>query len=67
MRMLLLEDRKIELVCSDCGYGIVTVTAPEACPMCHGASWDRPAWRPFSGLAAFRSGGELDDVDPLDA
>jgi Zn finger protein HypA/HybF involved in hydrogenase expression len=61
--MLLLEDRKVELVCSDCGYGIVTVTAPEACPMCHGSNWDMPAWRPFSGLAAFRARPEPDEAE----
>jgi hypothetical protein len=59
--MPLLEDRKIELVCSDCGYGVVAVTAPDTCPMCHGSSWDMPAWRPFSGLAAFQGRPEPDE------
>jgi hypothetical protein len=53
--MLLLGDHKIELVCSECGYGIVSASPPETCPMCQGSSWDMPAWRPFSGLAGFRS------------
>jgi hypothetical protein len=63
--MLLLEDRKIELVCSECGYGIVSVTVPEACPMCHGTTWDRPAWRPFTGLAGFRPTAARDEDRPL--
>jgi hypothetical protein len=52
--MLLLDGRKVELVCSACGYGIVTAAPPETCPMCHGGTWDMPAWRPFSGLREFR-------------
>ena len=63
--MLLLEDRKVELVCSECGYGVVAVTAPEVCPMCHGSSWDMPVWRPFSGLAGFRNA--LVPADAADA
>jgi hypothetical protein len=61
--MLLLEGHKLELVCADCGYGIVTVAPPDACPMCRGSSWDMPAWRPFSGLAAFRERPEPDAAE----
>ena len=37
----------LELVCGECGYGIVVRgTAPE-CPMCRQRVWDSPVWRPF--------------------
>jgi hypothetical protein len=48
-----LDDRKVELVCAECGYGIVVATVPDTCPVCHASSWDLPAWRPFSALAEF--------------
>jgi hypothetical protein len=47
-------ERRVELVCAECGYGIVVTSLPPECPMCRATSWDLPAWRPFSGLAAFR-------------
>lgn len=35
--------RKIDLCCSLCGYGIVSRTPPERCPMCGGgANWAEP-------------------------
>ena len=36
-----------ELVCVDCGYGIVVETVPE-CPMCRGRRWRSAAVEPRS-------------------
>lgn len=37
--------------CASCGYGVVTIDVPPACPMCGGSTWDHAEWRPFSGTA----------------
>jgi len=43
--------RKLELLCSGCGYGIVCRELPERCPMCRSAgAWVEPT--------AARLGGE---------
>ena len=35
--------RRLDLCCSECGYGIVCRTPPERCPMCGGeAGWNEP-------------------------
>jgi len=34
--------------CADCGYGVTVNATLPRCPMCGGASWERPAWLPFS-------------------
>jgi hypothetical protein len=59
-------ERKVELVCAECGYGIVVTSVPPACPMCRATSWDLPAWRPFSGLAAYRQTFEELDEPEVD-
>ncbi len=50
-----MDSRKVELVCAECGYGIVVATLPDACPMCRATSWDLPAWRPFTPLAEYHA------------
>jgi hypothetical protein len=45
-----LGGRRTELVCEECGYGIVVTSVPAACPMCHAARWELPVWRVFPGL-----------------
>jgi hypothetical protein len=34
--------------CASCGYGVVAIVVPPACPMCGGSTWDHAEWRPFS-------------------
>lgn len=35
--------RRLDLCCSECGYGVVCRTPPERCPMCGGkAGWNEP-------------------------
>ncbi len=48
-------ERRVELVCAECGYGVVVTSVPPACPMCHATTWDLPAWRPFSALGFSRA------------
>jgi hypothetical protein len=31
--------RRIEVICTDCGFGAVVTTAPKRCPMCGGSTW----------------------------
>ncbi len=51
-----VDERRCELVCADCGYGIVVTTVPAICPMCRACcSFDLPAWRPFSALGLSRT------------
>ncbi len=38
-----------DLECSPCGYGAVSQTPPERCPMCRQeGTWIHVRWRPFS-------------------
>ncbi len=39
---------KGEFRCRDCGYGVTVYRSLPACPMCHGAEWERVPWRPYS-------------------
>jgi rubrerythrin len=49
MKGAAVENPKLSLVCSSCGYGIAVATPPERCPMCHRvAAWNHRLWRPFS-------------------
>ncbi|MGD0167661.1 MAG: hypothetical protein ABSC51_10325 [Gaiellaceae bacterium] len=32
--------KKRELVCGACGYGIVVIAEPPACPMCRASAWE---------------------------
>ncbi|HEV8249989.1 MAG TPA: response regulator [Gaiellaceae bacterium] len=37
--------QKSELICSLCGYGIVSCKTPDRCPMCGGSAWADPPVR----------------------
>jgi rubrerythrin len=37
------ETERLELVCGNCGYGVVVVSEPPACPMCRSTVWRRVA------------------------
>jgi rubrerythrin len=37
--------RRVDLSCTECGYGVVVAQAPERCPMCGGAAWAAPQRR----------------------
>jgi hypothetical protein len=44
-----LSRQKLDLECSTCGYGAVSRTPPERCPMCQAeGTWIHVRWRPFS-------------------
>lgn len=34
-----VRERRRQLVCSNCGYGISVHHPPERCPMCRGSAW----------------------------
>jgi len=38
----------LELVCSECGYGVIVRRVPPICPLCGQGAWDSPGWRPFT-------------------
>ena len=38
----------LELVCAECGYGVIVRRPPPVCPMCGRHAWEPPVWRPFS-------------------
>lgn len=38
----------LELVCGECGYGVIVRRTPPECPMCRGQAWESAFWRPFS-------------------
>jgi len=46
--MSLLGNRRTDLRCTGCGYGIVADGATPPCPMCGGSTWDPLPWRPFT-------------------
>lgn len=37
--------QRTELICSLCGYGIVSCKEPDRCPMCGGNAWADPPVR----------------------
>jgi CheY-like chemotaxis protein len=51
--------RRLDLTCSMCGYGIVSRSPPERCPMCHvDAAWMEPrSWWARKTAAHGRSAG----------
>jgi hypothetical protein len=50
-----VDERRVELICEECGYGVAVTTTPPTCPICGASSWDTFAWRPFGGLEALRA------------
>jgi hypothetical protein len=60
-----VSDQKIDYVCASCGYGVAVSTPPPTCPMCRGAEWDKPVWRPFTSLAEYRVRFEIVEEERL--
>ena len=38
----------VDLVCTECGYGVAAPRVPDSCPMCQNDAWEPAAWRPFA-------------------
>jgi rubredoxin len=57
-----------ELVCADCGYGILVRRPPERCPMCGGTRWRTPRRTDDERLAPEKTmqGHDMTSASPLE-